>query len=267
MLPNAVEARTSDDVVRPSPLLQLKLVRDACQSPAPLDPALSSQCANCMMHWACITGAVPSTQRERVERMVHTWRKVGKGEALFRAGDTFHALYAVRSGSFKTVVSHPNGTSYVSGFPLAGETLGLDGIAADRHTCDAIALEDSTVCSMPFHCVEELCQDIRPLQRRLHQLMAEEIVRESGLMLLLAGLTAEARVATFLLNLSTRLQDRGYSGSSFTLRMTREEIGCYLGMQLETVSRTLSRFQREGWISVNGKHIELANKTALSELQ
>ena len=119
---------------------------------------------------------------------------------------------------------------------------------------------------MPFHCVEDLCQDIRPLQRRLHQLMAEEIVRESGLMLLLAGLTAEARVATFLLNLSTRMQDRGYSGSSFTLRMTREEIGSYLGMQLETVSRALSRFQREGWITVSGKQIEIANKSALSEL-
>ena len=142
----------------------------------------------------------------------------------------------------------------------------IDGIAADRHTCDAIALEDSTVCSMPFHCIEDLCQDIRPLQHRLHQLMAEEIVRESGLMLLLAGLSAEARVATFLLNLSTRMQDRGYSATSFTLRMTREEIGSYLGMQLETVSRALSRFQREGWIVVSGKNIELTDKAALTEL-
>ena len=96
--------------------------------------------------------------------------------------------------------------------------------------------------------------------------MAEEIVRESGLMLLLAGLSAEARVATFLLNLSTRMQDRGYSPSSFTLRMTREEIGSYLGMQLETVSRALSRFQREGWIVVSGKNIELTDKAALTEL-
>lgn len=266
MIPSSLKAQTSVEVVRPTPLPQLKLVRDATRSCQTASPALSSQCANCMMHWACITAAVPSTQQEQLNRMVHTWRKVGKGESLFRAGDTFHALYAIRSGSFKTVVSHPNGTNHVAGFLLAGETLGLDGIAADRHTCDAIALEDSTVCSMPFHCVEDLCQDIRPLQRRLHQLMAEEIVRESGLMLLLAGLTAEARVATFLLNLSTRMQDRGYSGSSFTLRMTREEIGSYLGMQLETVSRALSRFQREGWIAVSGKQIEIANKSALSEL-
>jgi CRP/FNR family transcriptional regulator len=198
--------------------------------------------------------------------MVHTWRKIPKGEALFRAGDSFHALYSIRSGSFKTVLSHPTGANHVSGFQLPGETLGLDGIATDRHSCDAIALEDSTVCSMPFRCIEDLCQDIRPLQHRLHQLMAEEIVRGSGLMLLLAGLSAEARVATFLLNLSSRMQDRGYSASSFTLRMTREEIGSYLGMQLETVSRALSRFQREGWIVVSGKNIELTDRAALTEL-
>ncbi|MCT7299140.1 helix-turn-helix domain-containing protein [Ralstonia sp. CHL-2022] len=266
MIPRTIESPAHVETRHPAALPQLRLVRDATQArqTTPLIP--SSQCANCMMHWACIASAVPTAQREQLDQMVHTWRKIAKGEALFRAGDNFHALYAIRSGSFKTVVSHPNGTNHVTGFQLSGETLGLDGIAADRHTCDAIALEDSTVCSMPFHCIEDLCQDIRPLQHRIHQLMAEEIVRESGLMLLLAGLSAEARVATFLLNLSTRMQDRGYSALSFTLRMTREEIGSYLGMQLETVSRALSRFQREGWIVVSGKNIELTDKAALTEL-
>lgn len=265
---NAVKARTSADATRaapPAPLSHLKLVRDITAR-ASADAVPNSQCANCMMHWACLTNAVPTAQRTQLERMVHTWRKVGKGEALFRAGDAFHAIYAIRSGSFKTVVSHPNGSNHVTGFQLSGETLGLDGIAADEHTCDAIALEDSTVCCMPFHCVEDLCQDIRPLQHRLHQLLAEEIVRESGLMLLLAGLTAEARVATFLLNLSSRMQARGYSAASFTLRMTRDEIGSYLGMQLETVSRALSRFQRSGWLTVEGKQITLLDSTALRSL-
>ncbi|CAJ0743415.1 helix-turn-helix domain-containing protein [Ralstonia mannitolilytica] len=267
MIPLTLESPAIAETARPVALHQLRLVRDATKAaPATQPTANNNQCSNCMMHWACITGSVPSAQRDSLDRMVHTWRKIAKGEALFRAGDSFHALYAIRSGSFKTVVSHPNGANHVTGFQLAGETLGLDGIAADRHTCDAIALEDSTVCSMPFHCIEDLCQDIRPLQHRLHQLLAGEIVRESGLMLLLAGLTAEARVATFLLNLSSRMQDRGYSASSFMLRMTREEIGSYLGMQLETVSRALSRFQREGWIVVNGKQIELTDKAALTDL-
>lgn len=266
MIPRTIEFPTPVENRHPAPLPVLRLVRDATQARLTTSLIASTQCANCMMHWACIASAVPSAQRNQLDQMVHTWRKVARGEALFRAGDSFHALYAIRSGSFKTVVSHPNGASQVTGFQLAGETLGLDGIAADRHMCDAIALEDSTVCSMPFHCIEDLCQDIRPLQHRLHQLMAEEIVRESGLMLLLAGLSAEARVATFLLNLSARMQDRGYSASSFTLRMTREEIGSYLGMQLETVSRALSKFQREGWIVVSGKNIELTDKAALMEL-
>ena len=266
----SLQAQSPSGTGHEARLYQFKRVREddamSMRSTSPMSPALSSQCANCLMHWACIAGAVPNTQRGELDRLVQTWRKVRKGEALFRAGDPFHALYAVRSGSFKTVVSHPNSADHVTGFQFTGETLGLDGIANDQHTCDAIALEDSTVCAMSFQCMEDLCQDVRPLQHRLHKLMAGEIVRESGLMLLLAGLSAEARVATFLLNLSTRMQERGYSATDFTLRMTREEIGSYLGMQLETVSRTLSRFQREGWIGVDGKHINLHDREALARL-
>lgn len=263
MIPISISARPVANVREPQPPV-LRLVRDAASPQPACEPAPASPCANCMMHWACIAGAVPATQRERLERLVQTWRKVGKGETLFRAGDPFHALYAVRSGSFKTVVSHPNGADHVTGFQLAGETLGLDGIAGDRHTCDAVALEDSTVCFMPFQSVEDLCRDIRPLQHRLHQLLAEEIVRDCSLMLQLTSLGAETRVATFLLNLSARMQERGYSPTRFMLRMTREEIGSYLGMKLETVSRALSRFQREGWLAVEGKHIELLDKEALA---
>ncbi|CAJ0783515.1 helix-turn-helix domain-containing protein [Ralstonia chuxiongensis] len=242
-----------------------KLVCDATQARPVNPPRPGSQCDHCVVHWACLASAIPYGQRDGLDRMVHTWRRIAKGAPLFRAGDSFHALYAIRSGSFKTVVSHPHGISRVTGFHLAGETLGLDGIADSHHSCDAVALEDSTVCSMPFHCIEALCHDIYPLQHRLHQLLAEEIVHESRLMLI-SRLTAEARVAAFLLNLSGRMQERGYSSSSFTLRMTRREIGSYLGMQLETVSRLLSRFQREGWITVSGRNIELTDKAALAVL-
>ncbi|AMP37338.1 helix-turn-helix domain-containing protein [Ralstonia solanacearum] len=267
MNPGSLQMQAPANTVHEARLLQFRRVReDDAAAAYPPSPSLATQCANCMMHWVCIAGAVPSSRHQDLERMVQTWRRVRKGEALFRAGDPFHALYSVRSGSFKTVVSHPNGTEHVTGFQLTGETLGMDGIAQNQHTCDAIALEDSTVCAMSFQCMEALCQDVPPLQHRLHQLLAGEIVRESGLMLLLAGLSADARVATFLLNLSSRLHERGYSATDFTLRMTREEIGSYLGMQLETVSRTLSRFQREGWIRVEGKHITLYDREALAGL-
>ena len=265
MIARTLEPTTLVDATRHADPPQLSLVRDAIQlhQTPPLIPG--SQCDTCIVRWACLAGAVPSVQPDHLDRMVHTWRRVARGAGLFRAGDPLHALYAIHSGSFRTVVSHPHGTSRVTGFQLAGDTLGLDGIAAGHHTCDALALEDSTVCAMPFACLEALCHDIRPLQHRLHQLLAEEIVRESELMLL-ATLTAEARVAAFLLNLSERMQDRGYSATRLALRMTRKDIGSYLGVQLETISRVLSRFRREGWITVSGKDIELIDKAALASL-
>ncbi|WP_197338752.1 helix-turn-helix domain-containing protein [Ralstonia solanacearum] len=266
MTPTSIQARPVADVRAPRRLPLLRLVPDTASPRPGQHHALANQCADCAMRWACIAGAVPATQPERLERLVQTWRKIGKGETLFRAADPFHALYAVRSGSFKTVVSHPNGADRVTGFQFAGETLGLDGIAGDRHTCDAVALEDSTVCAMPFQCMEDLCRDVRALQHRLHRLLAEEIVRDCSLMLQLTGLSAETRVATFLLDLSAHMRERGYSATRFMLRMTREEIGSYLGMKLETVSRALSRFQREGWLAVEGKCIELLNREALASL-
>jgi CRP/FNR family transcriptional regulator len=265
MIPLTLESSSLADTDGRTAYPVFALVSNATQARQVNPPRSGSHCDLCVVYWACLASAIPYAQREGLDRMVHTWRRIAKGETVTRAGDSFHALYAIRSGSFKTVVSHPHGISRVTGFQFAGETLGLDGIADSHHTCDAIALEDSTVCSMPFHCVEALCHDIPSLQRRLHQLLAEEIVHESRLMLI-SRLTAEARVATFLLNLSGRMQERGYSSSSFTLRMTRREIGCYLGMQLETVSRLLSRFQREGWITVSGRNIELTDKAALAVL-
>lgn len=265
MIARTLEFTALVDATRHADHPQLSLVCDATQphQTSPLIPG--SQCDTCIVRGACLAGAVPAAQRDHLDRMAHTWRRVARGAALFRAGDRLHALYAIRCGSFKTVVSHPHGTSRVTGFQLAGDTLGLDGIAAGHHICDAIALEDSTVCAMPFACLEALCHDIRPLQHRLHQLLAEEIVHESGLMLL-AGLTIEARVAAFLLNLSERMQERGYSATRLALRMTRQELGSYLGVQLETISRVLSGFKRQGWITVSGKDIELIDKAALTAL-
>jgi len=199
----------------------------------------------------------------RLDDLVHNWRRVRQGHALYRAGDPFQSIYAVRSGSFKTVISHESGREYVSGFFLPGETLGLDGISREAHSCDAIALEDSAVCVIPFHLLEALCRELKSLQQHVHKILSAEIVRETGQMMLLGNLSAEQRVAAFLLNISSRLRSRGYSATEFTLRMTREDIGSNLGITLETVSRTLSRFQQEGMIRVQGKKIALLDPKAL----
>jgi CRP/FNR family transcriptional regulator len=203
------------------------------------------------------------SEMERVDEVVATRRKVARGDNLFRNGDKFNALYAIRTGFFKTRISAEDGRDQVTGFQMAGEIIGLDGIVSDHHTCDAVALEDAEVCVMPFDRIEELSREITSLQRHVHKIMSREIVRENGVMLLLGSMRAEERLAAFLLNLVQRLHARGFSQSELVLRMTREEIGSYLGLKLETVSRTFSKFVEEGIVEVKQRHVRILNPDAL----
>jgi CRP/FNR family transcriptional regulator, anaerobic regulatory protein len=203
------------------------------------------------------------SELERVDEVVATRRKVARGDNLFRNGDKFNALYAIRTGFFKTRISAEDGRDQVTGFQMAGEIIGLDGIVSDQHTCDAVALEDAEVCVMPFDRIEELSREITSLQRHVHKIMSREIVRENGVMLLLGSMRAEERLAAFLLNLVQRLHARGFSQSELVLRMTREEIGSYLGLKLETVSRTFSKFVEEGIVEVKQRHVRILNADAL----
>lgn len=226
----------------------------------------SSNCSSCSLRSACVPNSLTDQELARFDAIVSTTRSIKRGEALYRTHDPFESIYAVRAGSFKTVVMHRDGREQVTGFHLAGEVLGLDGVCADRHSSDAIALEDSSVCIMPYSLLESMCAESKPLQRQMLRMMSSEIVRESSLMLLLGTMSAEQRVATFLLNLSSRMSERGYSGAEFNLRMTREEMGNYLGMKLETVSRMFSKFQRDGLLETRGKKIRIVNLTALAEV-
>jgi CRP/FNR family transcriptional regulator len=203
------------------------------------------------------------SEMERVDEVVATRRKVARGDNLFRNGDKFNALYAIRTGFFKTRISAEDGRDQVTGFQMAGEIIGLDGIVSDHHTCDAVALEDAEVCVMPFDRIEELSREITSLQRHVHKIMSREIVRENGVMLLLGSMRAEERLAAFLLNLVQRLHARGFSQSELILRMTREEIGSYLGLKLETVSRTFSKFVEEGIVEVKQRHVRILNPDGL----
>ncbi len=203
------------------------------------------------------------SEMERVDEVVATRRKVARGENLFRNGDKFNALFAIRTGFFKTRISAEDGRDQVTGFQMAGEIIGLDGIVSDHHTCDAVALEDAEVCVMPFDRTEELSREITSLQRHVHKIMSREIVRENGVMLLLGSMRAEERLAAFLLNLVQRLHARGFSQSELVLRMTREEIGSYLGLKLETVSRTFSKFVDDGIVEVKQRHVRILNPDGL----
>jgi CRP/FNR family transcriptional regulator len=220
-------------------------------------------CSNCNLRELCMPLGLSESEMERVDDVVSVRRKVARGDNLFRNGDKFNALFAIRTGFFKTRISAEDGRDQVTGFQMAGEIIGLDGIVSDHHTCDAVALEDAEVCVMPFDRIEELSREITSLQRHVHKIMSREIVRENGVMLLLGSMRAEERLAAFLLNLVQRLHARGFSQSELVLRMTREEIGSYLGLKLETVSRTFSKFVDDGLVEVKQRHVRILNSDGL----
>ena len=202
----------------------------------------------------------------KLDKLVDARRKIKRSQHLYRAGESFEAIYAIKTGFFKTDVLLEDGRDQVTGFQMAGEILGMDGISTEAHTCNAVALEDSEVCVIPFVQLEGLSREIQALQHHFHKVMSREIVRDHGVMMLLGTMRAEERLAAFLLNLSQRFTARGYSPQEFHLRMTREEIGSYLGLKLETVSRAFSRFQEEGFISVQQKHIRILDIAPLRQL-
>ena len=227
---------------------------------------LKAACANCNVREICQPAGLTPEELDQLDSLVNVRRKLKRGDTLYRAGEAFDALYAVRSGFFKSRVTYEDGRDQVTGFSMAGEILGMDGIGHGTHNCDAIALEDSEVCSIPYARLEELSREISSLQRHFHKLMSREIVRESGVMMLLGAMRAEERIAAFLLNLSQRLNARGYSPLEFHLRMTREEIGSYLGLKLETVSRAFSKFDKDGLIEVEKKFVRIRNIEGLREV-
>ena len=189
-------------------------------------------CSNCNLRELCMPVGLSDAQMQRIDDVVATRRKVKRGGTLFRNGEEFTSLYAIRTGFFKTCVATEDGRDQVTGFQMAGEIIGLDGIVNDQHTCDAVALEDAEVC----------------------------------VMLLLGSMRAEERLAAFLLNLVQRLHARGFSQTELVLRMTREEIGSYLGLKLETVSRTFSKFVEEGFVEVKQRHVRIVDVDALKRI-
>ena len=237
----------------------------------PIHPEISlsvikTACSNCNLRELCLPFGLSLEELERLDDLVSTRRRVKRGDHLYRAGEAFDAIYAIRSGFFKTDVLLEDGRDQVTGFQMAGELLGLDGISTEHHTCNAIALEDSEICAIPFSRLESLSREIHTLQHHFHKVMSREIVRDHGVMMLLGTMRAEERLAAFLLNLSQRFTARGFSHSEFYLRMTREEIGSYLGLKLETVSRAFSKFQEEGYIAVQQKHIRILDVNRLKAL-
>ena len=223
-------------------------------------------CSNCNLRELCMPMGLSDHDLNRLDELVAVRKKIKRGTTLFTNGERFSSLYAIRTGFFKTCLATEDGRDQVTGFQMAGEIIGLDGIVNDHHTCDAVALEDAEVCVMPFERIEELSREVTALQSHVHKIMSREIVREHGVMLLLGSMRAEERLAAFLLNLVQRLHARGFSQHELVLRMTREEIGSYLGLKLETVSRTFSKFVEEGIVEVKQRHVRILDTDALHSI-
>ena len=227
---------------------------------------IKSACSQCNLLELCLPFGMTETEIGRLDELVGARRKVKRQQHLYRAGDPFEAIYAIRIGWFKTDVVLEDGREQVTGFQMTGEMLGLDGISTESHSCNAIALEDSEVCVIAYSKLEELSREIESLQHQFHKVMSREIVRDHGVMMLLGSMRAEERLAAFLLNLSQRFTARGFSPAEFHLRMTRDEIGSYLGLKLETVSRAFSKFQDEGMVAVQQKHVRILDLDKLRKL-
>lgn len=198
--------------------------------------------------------------------MSFTLRRVQQGVALYRAGDQFGPIYAIRSGTFKNVLLDANGSYQVLGFPMASDVLGLDGIEAQHYRTEAVALEDSEVAIIPFPRLAHLGGKAGAMQQFVYRLLSRQLTREHMQMWLLGSLGAESRVAAFLLILGERYARLGYSDTRFNLRMTRLDLGSFLGLTQETVSRALSRFDEAGVIQVHNKELRLIDLESLHQI-
>jgi len=227
---------------------------------------LKAHCRICSVRELCLPVAFTGDEATQFDALLTHRTKLTKGDALYRAGECFHALYAIQFGSLKTVVLAEDGREQVIGYHMLGEIIGFDGIHNNNHHAGAIALEDTEVCALPFDSISNLARSMPALQQNLHCMLSAELSRAQGAMLMLGSMHAPERLATFLLNLAERYRRRGYSSTEYVLRMTRDEIGSYLGLKLETVSRLIQRFHQEGLIRVQGRSVKLLNTVGLKQI-
>lgn len=193
-------------------------------------------------------------------------RHLARGDYLFHASGSFESLYAVRSGMLKVSVLTEDGREQITGFFLPGDLVGLDSVGLRQHASSAGALDDTVVCELPFALLERHGQSVPRIQAALFRMLSGQIRREQSTLLLLGSLRAEERLAQFLIDLSERGHTELSCGSAIGMPMTREEIGSYLGLKLETVSRTFSKFVEDGIVEVKQRHVRIVNAEALKQL-
>jgi CRP/FNR family transcriptional regulator len=228
--------------------------------------AIKVACRDCDLRELCLPLGLEAADLSALDNIIKRRRSLKKGEHLYRLGDPMRALYAVHSGAFKSTGLMQDGRTQITGFYLPGELLGMDAISSDKHPCDAEALESAEICEIPFAALEELAQQVPGLQRQLLRIMSREIARDEQTLMMLGRMSAEERLASCLLSFARRRQRLGGNGHDFTLSMSRQDIGDYLGLALETVSRLFTRFRDDRLIEVVGREVRLLDGERLHAL-
>ncbi len=227
---------------------------------------LKVTCENCNLRELCFPHGMASEDMKQLDAVVTQRNPLHKNDVLYRDGDASQAIYAVRSGCIKTAAESANGDEQIVGFHLPGEILGLDGFGDGQHSCTAVALETTSVCVLPLNKLEELCQNIPGLQKQMRRIMGKEVNADHQMLLMLGKMSAEERLASFLLSFSRRMQERHWKASEFVLSMPRQDIANYLGLAVETVSRLFAHYQEEGVINVDRRRIQILDMDRLKAL-
>ncbi len=227
---------------------------------------LKIACQECSLNEICLPVGVDKADMSKLDDIINRKTPYARGQHLFHIGDGFKALYAIRSGSVKTFTMTEDGHEQVTGFHLPGELVGLDAIASNSHPVAAKALETTSICEIPFEQLDDLSCKVNGIRRQLMRIMSREIQEDQENMMMLGQKSAEQRLASLLISLSNRYRARGFSPYEFNLTMSRGDIGNFLGLALETVSRLFGRFQDDGLINVNRKNIEILDRDKLCTL-
>lgn len=225
-----------------------------------------STCTSCRLQDMCFLQSLTPTELEKVERVVRHRRPMSRGECLYHAGAPFQSIYVVRTGSIKTYTIDVEGREQITGFRMPGELIGLDAVATDVHGSTAEALESASVCEIPYGQLVELAAEVPNLVRQIMRHMSQEILNDEEHLNLLGKKGAEERLAALLVAFAGRFEERGYANDSFNLSMSRADMGSYLGLALETVSRQFSRFQEKGLIDVDRRYVQIHDVESLERI-
>jgi len=228
--------------------------------------AIKQTCANCSLAQLCVPRGLNHHALDELEKIVQHEHTLNKGDVLFQIGQPFKSLYAVQSGSVKVSLPTNDGDEQIVGFHMPGELFGFDALGHDEHTCTAVALESTRVCELPYSKLNEIAKEVPDLRDHFMHLMSNEIADEHTMMLTLGKKSAEERIAAFFLSLSVRFSTRGFSPNQFNLTMSRHDIGNYLGLAVETISRCISHMQIEKIVEADRKYIRILDMTRLQEL-